>query len=110
MTEENLILGRDVVEDCRDCGQADIEWIQRMFHNWPHIKLQQELQARIGACQLATAESDHVENRLTNCIENDVRFWILISVEIAVLHVAVRPVAELSEVKLHGVEGQKVGA
>lgn len=95
VTKENLILGSNIIEDRRDCGQTNVERIQRMFHDRPQLKLQQELQTCITSRQLATPKSDDVENRLTNRVENDVSFWIFVAIEVANLDVIVRPVAEL---------------
>lgn len=110
VAEEDLILGSYVVEDGGDCGEADVERIQRMLHDRPQFKLQQELQVCVASRQLAASERDDVENRLTNRVENDVRFRVLVAVEVAVLDVVVRPAAELSEVKFDGVECEEVRA
>lgn len=108
VAEEDLILRRDVVEDCGDCGQANVQRVQRMLDDRPKVQLQQEREALVASCQITLPESNHVEDRLANRVEHDVRLRVLVPAEVARLHVSVRPVAELLQIFLHHVEREEL--
>lgn len=77
-----------------------------MFHNRPEIECQHELQI---LHQISTAKCNDVENGLTDRVEHDVRLRTLVPIEVAVLDVNVRPIAELFEVNPNRVLRQELG-
>lgn len=98
MTEEDLVLGGDVVENRRDGRETDVEWVQRMFHDRPQVELHKKLEVFVATSQLAAPECDNVKDCLARGVEHDVSFRVPITIEVACSNVTVRPLAEKLQV------------
>lgn len=98
MTEEDLVLGGDVVENRGDGRETDVEWVQRMFHDRPQVELHKKLEVFVATSQLAAPECDNVKDCLARGVEHDVSFRVPITIEVACSNVTVRPLAEKLQV------------
>lgn len=109
VAEEDLVFGRDIVENRGDGGQANVQRIQRMLDDRPEVQAQQELQILITSRQLSASEGDDVENRLAHGIKHHMSLRILVPCKITSLDVSVRPIAELVKIILESFRRQEAG-